>query len=373
MQTNFRLLVVRLGAMGDILHALPAITALRLAHPTWQIGWVVEPRWQALLSSDAGLQGTAAGKQEVESGVGPRPQMSVHGPAMPLVDRLHFASARAWSRRPLTVKTAGEINALRRELRRAHYDAVIDMQGAIKSAAIVRLAGCQRRIGSAKPREWPAQWLFTERVHTHSKHVIEQAVELASTVAGDALAPAKPMLPVDPAAESWCDAWLAASFGIQSRPIVLISPGAGQSARRWPAERFAAVALGLKQRGFHVLANGGPGDEDLAATITAGGAAVPVSTTLPQLIALTRRIALCIANDTGPLHLACALGRPVVGIYSLTDPTRTGPFGTHAKVLRSPTSHTNYSRRAAFDTGLLTIAPEDVLQAVGELLAEVPA
>ncbi len=286
---------------------------------------------------------------------------------MPVVDRLHFASTRAWKRRPLTVKTAAEINALRRELRAANYDAVVDLQGAIRSAAIVRLAGCPRRIGEAKPREWPAQWLFTERVRTRGAHVIEQDVELASAVAGDALVPAEPLLPVDPEAESWCDGWLAASFAGEPRPIALIAPGAGWGAKRWPPERYAVVAEGLKQRGFHVLANAGPGEEHLAATIAAGGAAVPLTTTLPQLIALTRRIALCIAGDTGPLHLACALGRPVVGIYGPTDPSRNGPFGTRAKVLRSPGSRRDHSRRAAPDPGLLTIAPEDVLARRGRI------
>ena len=364
-QSNIRLLVVRLGAMGDILHALPAVTALRLAHPTWQIGWVVDPRWQALLKAGTegpGNQGTRKQGAEISA---------VRGSAMPVVDRLHFASTRAWKRRPLTVKTAAEINALRCELRTANYDAVVDLQGAIRSAAIVRLAGCPRRIGEAKPCEWPAHWLFTERVRTRGAHVIEQDVELASAVAGDALTPAEPLLPVDPQAESWCDAWLAASFGGEPRPIVFIAPGAGWGAKRWPPERYAVVAEGLKQRGFHVLANSAPGEEQLAATITAGGAAVPLSTTLPQLIALTRRIALCIAGDTGPLHLACALGRPVVGIYGPTDPSRNGPFGTRAKVLRSPGSRRDHSRRAAPDPGLLTIAPEDVLRAADELLAEV--
>jgi heptosyltransferase-1 len=203
--------------------------------------------------------------------------------------------------------------------------------------------------------------------------VIEQDVELASAVAGDALAPAEPLLPVDPDAESWCAEWLAASFTGEDRPIALLAPGAGWGAKRWPPERYAAVAEGLKQRRFHVLANSGPGEEHLAATIVAGGAAVSVTTTLPQLIAITRRIALCIAGDTGPLHLACALGRPVVGIYGPTDPSRNGPFGTRAKVLRCPGSRRDHKRHAEPDPGLLTIAPEDVLGAADELLAEVRA
>jgi heptosyltransferase-1 len=354
-QSNFRLLIVRLGAMGDILHALPAVTALRLAHPDWQIGWVVEPRWQPLLSTGNRDQGTGNRKDRKSK--------------MPVVDRLHFAPSREWKRHPMSANTRRAIGALRRELRAAEYSAVLDLQGAIRSAVISRMTGCVRRIGEASPREWPAQWLFTERVVTHGAHVIEQDVELASAVAGDALSAADAQLPIDPQAEAWCAAWLAATFPGASRPIALITPGAGWGAKRWPPERYAAVAEGLAQRGLHVVVNAGPGEEPLAAAI-ASGSAVALTATLPQLIALTRRVALCIGGDTGPLHLASALSRPVVGIYGPTDPSRNGPYGTRARVLRSPDSRRDHSRRSEPDPGLLTITPEEVLRAADELLAE---
>jgi heptosyltransferase-1 len=283
---------------------------------------------------------------------------------------LHFAAMREWKHNPLSARTRTQIRALRRELRAAHYDAVLDFQGAVRSAAIGRMAGCPRLIGEAKPREWPAHWLFTEHVDTYGTHVIDQDVELAEVVAGDALAAADPLLPIDPEAENWCTAWLAAAFPGALRPIALITPGAGWGAKRWPPERYAAVAQQLAERGLCVLVNAGPGEEPLAEAIAAGSAAVPVTVRLPQLIALTRRIALCIGGDTGPLHLACALGRPVVGIYGPTDPSRNGPYGTRARVLRSPGSRRDHSRRDAPDPGLLTIAPDDVLCAADELLAE---
>lgn len=358
-QSNFRLLIVRLGAMGDILHALPAVTALRLAHPDWQIGWVVEPRWQALLK--AGTKTQVADRENVVR--------QDRNAAMPIVDRLHFAPSREWKRRPLSAETRKAIGDLRRELRAADYNAVLDLQGAIRSAVIARMSGCARRIGEAKPREWPAQWLFTERVETHGAHVIEQDFELASAVAGDALAAVGPLIPVDLDAESWCAMWLATTFSGTVRPIALITPGAGWGAKRWPPERYAAVAAGLTGRGFHVVVNAGPGEETIAAAIAAGGA-VALTATLPQLIALTRRVALCIGGDTGPLHLASALGRPVVGIYGPTDPSRNGPYGTRARVLRSPESRRDHSRRDAPEAGLLKITPEDVLRAAHELLAE---
>jgi heptosyltransferase I len=381
-QSNFRLLIVRLGAMGDILHALPAVTALRLAHPDWQIGWVVEPRWQALLSAGTGQQGPRdqgnKGTSELGSGTSAArgAESSASGSsrtnrdsAMPVVDRLHFAPSREWKRHPLSSDTRKAIGDLRGELRTANYSAVLDLQGAIRSAVIARMSGCTRRIGEAHPREWPAQWLFTERVVTHGAHVIEQDLELASAVAGDALSVVTPLLPVDAEAEAWCAAWLSTTFFGVTKPLALITPGAGWGAKRWLPERYATVAAGLAERGLHVVVNAGPGEEAIAATIASGGA-VPLTATLPQLIALTRRVALCIGGDTGPLHLASALGRPVVGIYGPTDPSRNGPYGTRACVLRSPESKRDHSRRDAPDPGLLTISPEDVLRAADELLTE---
>ena len=353
--------------MGDILHALPAVTALRQAHPEWVIDWVVEPRWQPLLAAEG-----STGR----------------GPARPVVDCFHLAPTKEWRRAPLSLKTIREIKALRSALRAGGYDAVLDLQGAIRSAAAGRLAGCPRLIGEAEPRERIARWIFTERVATRGAHVIEQDVELASAVAGDAFAPVAPWLPVEAAAEGWADEVLPPSArqpgsrrtrgdGTGLGPgdgsqAVLISPGAGWGAKRWPAERYAAVAKSLADRGLRVLVNAGPGEEPLADAIVegSGGAATSLTCSLAQLIALTRRIALCIGGDTGPLHLACALGRPVVGIYGPTDPSRNGPFGTRFRVLRSPDSRRDHSRRAAPEAGLLTIQPEDVLRAADELLAE---
>jgi heptosyltransferase-1 len=346
-QSKFRLLVVRLGAMGDILHALPAVTALREAHPEWVIDWVVEPRWRALLSAE----GTAG-----------------RGPAQPLVDHLHFAPTKEWRKAPLSRKTIHEIKALRAALKAEDYDAVLDLQGAIRSAVLGRLSGCRRRIGEEHPRERAARWLFTERVATRGAHVIEQDVELASAVAGDDLTPATPWLPVDPAAEAWANQILPRDAGALA---VLINPGAGWGAKRWPLEKYAVIAQDLIDRGCRVLVNAGPGEEPLADAIRqAASAATPFACTLPQLIALTRRVALVIAGDTGPLHLASALGRPVVGIYGPTDPSRNGPYGTKFRVLRSPESRRDHARRAAPEAGLLTIQPEDVLRATAELLAE---
>jgi heptosyltransferase I len=355
-QSKFRLLVVRLGAMGDILHALPAVTALRQAHPDWVIDWVVEPRWQALLAAE-GSQGMQAGSGSPKS-----------SPAQPVVNTLHLAPTRDWRKAPLSRNTLREIKALRRALRSCEYDAVLDLQGASRSAVIGRMAGCKRLIGEDQPRERAARWLFTERIQTHGAHVIEQDIELAAAVAGDNLIYAKPLLPVDREAEAWVDRILPRDA---DRPVVLINPGAGWGAKRWPIERYAAVAQGLIDRGLRVLVNAGPGEEPLAQAIVQTACdATPLTCTLSQLIAVTRRVDLAIAGDTGPLHLACALGRAVVGIYGPTDPSRNGPFGTRFRVLRSPESRRDHTRHAAPEIGLMTIFPADVLNAADELLAE---
>ena len=363
-QSNFRLLVVRLGAMGDILHALPAVTALRQAHPSWIIDWVVEPCWQALLSAEAASPATFCA---IDGSVKETPFQSPRSLAQPVVDHLHFAPTKAWRKAPFSRQTLHEIKALRSTLRAGKYNVVLDLQGAIRSAVVARLAGCRRLIGEAEPRERVARWLFTERVTTRGAHVIEQDVELASAIAGDPLVPVTPWLPVDPVAEAWADEILPPTA---EQPAVLISPGAGWGAKRWPAERYSVVAQGLIERGFRVLVNCGPGEEALAEVIVQGtrGAATSVSCSLAQLIALTRRVALEIAGDTGPLHLACALDRPVVGIYGPTDPSRNGPFGTRFQVLRSPQSRRDHTRRAAPEAGLLIIQPDDVLRAADALL-----
>lgn len=350
-QSKYRLLVVRLGAMGDVLHALPAVTALRQTHPSWVIDWVIEPAWCALLTANC---------DSANPGL---------GPAQPVVDRLHLASTKAWRHHPFDSQTRREIKALGETLRQCRYDAVLDFQGAVRSAAVARMSGCRRRIGESHPREWAARWLFSERVRTHGAHVIEQDLELAMAVAGDELVAVQPWLPIDCAAEAWCNQLLPRSA---QEPAVLLNPGAGWGAKRWPIERYAGVARALAHRGFRVLLNAGPGEEALAEAIRelSGGAARPLNASVAQLIAITRRVALVIAGDTGPLHLACALGRPVVGIYGPTDPARNGPFGTRSRVLRSPISRRDHSRRSEPEAGLLTITPEAVLQAADELLAE---
>jgi len=340
---HLRLLVVRLGAMGDILHSLPAITALRQAHPEWVIGWAIEPQWRGLFCADDG---------------------EPLSPAMPLVDRLHMVPAKQWAKSPLSPATLGDIRRVRKELRAMHYDVAVDMQGAVRSAMIARWARTKKVIGEAEPREWAAKWLFDQSVATRGVHVIEQSVEVANAIAGEDLPIPAPLLPHDPAAERRA-ADLPQSF-------ILITPGAGWGAKRWPPERYGEVARKLADAGYAVIINSGPSEEHLAQAIEAssGGAARTLSLHLAGLIAVIRRASLVIGGDTGPVHLASALHKPVVGIYGPTDPARNGPFHSPSRVLRHPESVRDHSRRSEPEAGLLTITPEAVTDAALELLRE---
>ncbi len=339
-----RLLIVRLGAMGDVLHAMPAVAALRAALPEAHIGWVIEPRWAPLLSAESGAQ--------------------PHTPSMPLVDRIHIAPARSWARRPLSATTWSEMKALRGALRRERYDIAIDLQGAVRSALIGRASNA-RLVGEASPREAPARWFFAQRVPTSGTHVIEQAAEVVSAAVGRVLLPVLPPLPIDDAAEE-----RVASLVPGGEPLALVHPGAGWGAKRWPAERYGAVAAALARRGYRVAVNRAPGEEAIAdaVVLASESRAFAVATSMGELIAMTRRSAIVIGGDTGPVHLACALGRPVVGIYGPTDPARNGPWGVPFRVLRHPESRRDHARRSEPEAGLLTITSEEVLEAAGELL-----
>jgi len=242
------------------------------------------------------------------------------------------------------------------------------MQGSIRSAVIGRLAGAKKFAGPAEPREREARWLYGESVELTARHVIEQGCELLGTAAGERLLPAKLVLPVDATAERECDTLLERIAA--GRQFVMIAPSAGWGAKEWLPERYGLVARALAEAGFAVLVNASSAEDAqaLAVVEASGGRAVAVPGSMAHLVALVRRARLVIAGDTGPLHLAAALGRPVVAIFGPTDPGRNGPYGTVARVLRSSSSTTDHSRHAAPETGMLEIKAGDVVAAAMELL-----
>ena len=225
-----RVLIVRIGAMGDVLHAMPAVAALREVRPDWEIGWAIEPKWRALL---------AAGKRSAAR----------RGVQMPLVDEWFGVDTLKWKRRGVSAATLSNVLGLRQQLRAGRFDLCVDMQGTIRSAVVGRMAGTRRFVGMAAPRE-SAAWLFySEQVAVTATHVVEQGCELLGGAVGEILRPGKVVLPVDEAAERWCD-----GLGLKG-PFVMIAPTAGWGAKEWPAKRYGAVAAALGEAGFEVLVN----------------------------------------------------------------------------------------------------------------------
>jgi len=353
--------------MGDVLHALPAVAALRRLHPGWFIGWVIDPRWSPL------LQAADACEEQGTS------------PARPIVDRIHTVPTQSWKHRPFTRDTVRGIKSLRRELRAEKYDLCIDMQGLIRSALVGSVSGARRFVGRMRPREGVARWLYRETVATPAVHVIEQGCELVSgairetletaqTPSENRLQPAKVALPVDTAAEIWVDELLERTLPRELwGRFAFFAPTAGWGAKQWPKERYGALAVALAEAGWATLVNASPGRQDTSAEAVVAsslGCAVAVPSSMAQMTALLRRASVVIAGDTGPLHLAAALGRPVVALFGPTDPARTGPYGTRCRVLRHETSIVDHRRHEGAETGLMLISTAEVVAAALELLKE---
>jgi heptosyltransferase-1 len=207
---------------------------------------------------------------------------------------------------------------------------------------------------------------YSRQVIARGSHIVEQNLSLAETIARCPLEISKIDFPHDQTVEKQC----GDRFQFSINDFVLLNPGAGWGAKQWPAERYGQVARRLAEDGVKSLINFGPGEKPLmqAVELASEGTARGVACSLTELIALTRRARLFIGGDTGPMHLAAALGIPVVAIFGPTNPARNGPFGTRSIVLRSPASPTTHSRRAKPDPGILEISVDGVVGAARKLL-----
>jgi heptosyltransferase-1 len=333
-----KILIVRVGAMGDVLHALPAVAALREARPDWQVDWVVDPRWAPLLVNGEG-----------------------HGP---LVNRVYLAETKLWTKSPLSLATLRSIRGLRKVLRRERYDVVVDMQGTLRSAIIGWMAGARQLVGYNDPRERLAARFYSRKVARDGVHVVEQGAALLGEACEMRLEPRAFKLPH----EEWAEAWAKELMG--ERRVCLLAASAGWGAKQWPATKFGGLAKELKARGFDVVVNAPRAENALAAAVVAAsdGAAQVVVCNVTGLVALMRRVSLLVGGDSGPMHLAAALGVPVVALFGPTDPARNGPWGLGAKlVVRNPASVTSY-KRVETDAGLTNITVADVVEAVSRIL-----
>lgn len=333
-----KVLIVRVGALGDVLHALPAAAALRGARPDWTIDWVVDSRWDALLVDDAG-------RGEI-------------------VNRVHLAETKLWTKSPLSWKTLRSVATLRKNLRAEKYDVVVDMQGTTRSAVIGRFARAREFAGYEDPREATAARLYRSTRRRIGTHVVDQGAALLSAACGVSLEPAAIRLPHT----VWADEWAAELIG--ERKVCVLAASAGWGAKQWPAEHFGALAKELRAMGFTPLVNAPRKDDVVAASVVAAsdGAAEMVVCNVAGLVALMRRTSLLVGGDSGPTHLAAALGVPLVALYGPTDPARNGPWGPgRMRVMRGVGSVTSHKRVAEIDAGLARIGVDEVLGEIRNL------
>lgn len=330
-----RIALVKLSSLGDVVHALPVAATLRAARPGARLAWIVERREAAVLRGH------------------------------PDLDEVIVADTRGWrrARGPAALRAAlADAVALRRRLRQARFDVAIDLQGLIKSGAVARASGAPLRIGFAAGwgRE-PLSALFTNRrvlPPSSARHVIEQYLALLAPL-GIETRTLEFRLPSTPGADALVEEWLAAAGLKPQRRLVVLNPGAGREAKRWPVAHFTALARRLAHEAdAHVVVTWGPGEEPAARAIVQGAAPALLAppTDLDALLALLRRASVVVAADTGPLHMAAALGTPCVGLYGPTSAVRNGPYGAGHRALSSP------------DGTMAALAPATVLASVVEAL-----
>jgi lipopolysaccharide heptosyltransferase I len=298
-----RLLIVRLSSMGDVIHTLPLAANARRAGA--EVGWVVERPYAGLLEGN------------------------------PNVDRLFLADTKRWRRRPLASETLREMGELRRALRDFSPAFSIDAQGLWKSALLARTAG-RATIGfAATSRREPASAVLCAIPVVPSAdaaHVVDQNLALLGPagIPADVRAPDASYLASLPSPEA--DAFLATL----ERPFVLFHPGAGRLEKAWGEERFAHVARGfIRERGVAPVVSWGPGDERRAERLRS---LLPKRPPMPRLgfaglARVIRASALFVAGDTGPLHLADALGARTLALFGPTDPARNGPYRNRTGVV----------------------------------------
>ncbi|MEO8593611.1 MAG: glycosyltransferase family 9 protein [Candidatus Solibacter sp.] len=316
-----RVLVVRLGAMGDILHTLPAVAWLKQIRPQWELTWLVEPRWSPLLEGN------------------------------PTVDRVM----------PLRRESLAGILDTRRQLRVMNFDTAVDFQGLLKSALPAAASGARERWGfdASQVRESLAARFYTHRICASAAHVVERNLELAAACSGVAHADGPRAFPLPEG---------TVSTGLPAGDFVLASPLAGWASKQWPMEHYGALAARLREElGVPLVLDGPPG-----ADFTMVEAAMAHHSTLPELIYATRRATAVVGVDSGPLHLAAALGKPGVAIFGPTDPARNGPYGRSLRVLRTAGVATTYKRGAQIDESMRGISPDAVFGALRECLGRRP-
>lgn len=297
--SGMRILIVRTSALGDVVHALPVLRALRRQWPAARVGWVVEEGFAPLLDGH------------------------------PDLDALIPVRSRAWRRRPLSARTLREVVRFVAALQSFAADVVLDLMGNHKAGFIAALTLAERRIGlGRRHRREPssALWL-NEQVEPLGPHAVERALSMLPAVG----------VAADPVDFGGSQLPAALDREADTAPYAVVLPGAGWANKRYPPAWWGEVAARLVAGGGpRCRVAYGPGEEPLGTEVVAaaGGAAdLEPPAGLPELVALLRNARLVLGGDTGPLHLAHALGTPVLCLLGPTDPARNGPYDAAADAL----------------------------------------
>ena len=332
-----RILVCRLSSVGDCILSLPVLCALRSRFPRAFIGWVVQDVSAPLLQN-------------------------------------HSCLDRVFVVRTGGVRWIGDFPRLCRELRVPRFDFAIDIQGLTKSSLAAWLSGAGERIGFASPQARElAPHLNTTHITATKTHVVERYLELLRPFEIE-----RPVvrfdIPEDAAAEASVAGFLAAA-GVR-KPFAVFSPGAGWPSKVWPAERYAPVASALREScGLRcVLVWSGAQERawcELIAARAGQSCVIAPPTDLRALTALLRKAVLFVGPDTGPLHLAAAVGTPCVGLYGPTDEAVCGPWGSHHAVVRNSEVPVG-GMRFSTDETMRAISFERVIEACRRVLDGAP-
>jgi lipopolysaccharide heptosyltransferase I len=327
-----KILIVRLGALGDVVHTIPAAAALRAAHPDARIDWLVEGKHRAILE------------------------------LVPAIDEIIAIDTRT---------LGGWIEAVRR-LRARAYDIALDFQGLMKSAVFARASGAPRVAGFSiwHLREKGARPFYSETDDGEEDvHVVAKNLHLLRVLGIETTAITFPLAHrPSPAAD-------AVRQTIGDR-YALINPGAAWPNKRWSSSRFGEVAAFLRDvRGLPSIVLWGPGEQALAQEVvdcSSGAARVAPATEIADLVALSRGAALMVSGDTGPLHIAAAVGTPSIGIYGPTNPHRNGPWDPRdVMVSRFEVCACHYQRQCRVaDWCLDRLGVAEVTAAIQQRMAE---
>ena len=306
---NGHILVVRLGALGDIVHTLPAVASLKHSYPGWRLSWAVEPKWIPLLEDN------------------------------PFIDRLV----------PIRRDSLSAVLASRRELRSERYEIAVDFQGLLKSALVASMSHPGRIFGfhQSQTRERVAGLFYSDKTLSPSVHVVDRNLDLAAAAGAASAVKVFPL----PAGRPEGD--------LPAGDFILASPLAGWGSKQWPIEHYGVLAGRIRRElGIPLVLNGPP------------GSGLAHISGLPGLIDATRRAAAVIGVDSGPMHIAAALGKPGVAIFGPTDPARNGPYGESVRILRSAEATTTYKRGGDIAASMRSISPDIVFEALKTVLGK---